>query len=91
VQQVCKGRLLMQREHLGGEEEWWRPQFEALYHFIPLPAPNHVREIEKLLEPLPEPEKLIPWEGRYGASYGGCPPQADIPPQRGDRSCGFAF
>ena len=82
----------MQREHLGGVEAWWGPQFEALHHFIPLPAPNCVREIEKLLEPPPEPEKPIPFDGGYGAPYRGCPPQADnVPPQRGDRSCGFAF
>jgi hypothetical protein len=70
-------------------------QFEAAQHFVSLPQPNHVQRIEELLVPPPEPEKIIPDGGgysTYGAPYPGCPPQADnVPPQRGDRSCGFAF
>jgi hypothetical protein len=56
VQQVCKDRLLMQRANPGIGEEWWRPQFEALY-FVPMPQQNHTKRIEALLAPPPEPDK----------------------------------
>jgi hypothetical protein len=76
-------------------ESYDSSQFEAAQHFVSLPQPNHVQRIEELLVPPPEPEKIIPDGGgynTYGAPYPGCPPQADnVPPQRGDRSCGFAF
>ena len=74
VQQVCKDRLLMQRANPGIGEEWWRPQFEALY-FVPIPQPNHTRELEALLAPPPKPEKPSlggSWGGPYGfTKYGG--------------------
>ncbi len=76
-------------------ESYDSSQFEAAQHFVSLPQPNHVQRIEELLVPPPEPEKIIPdggGYGTYGAPYPGCPPQADnVPPQTGDRGCGFAF
>ncbi len=91
LQQVCKDRLITQRANAGLREEYWRQQFEVVHHFIPLPAPNCVREIEKLLEPRPEPEKPLPFDGGYSAPSGVYPQADNVPPQRGDRSCGFAF
>jgi hypothetical protein len=74
-QQVCKGRLLLQRENPRVVEEWWQPQFETGHRFQPMPLPNHTREIETLLEKPPEPEKPGPggsWGEPYGfAKYGG--------------------
>jgi len=50
----------MQREHLGGVETWWGPQFEALY-FVPMPQPNHTKRIEELLAaPKKEEPKRLP-------------------------------
>ena len=75
VQTVCKSRMMIERSL---HREWWSSdtkQFEAIHNFQPMPQPNHVRELEALLAPPPEPEKPSPggaWGEPYGfAKYGG--------------------
>jgi hypothetical protein len=61
--------------------------FEREHKFIPIPQPNHVRELEALLAPLPEPERMSPFDGSIGDPYGGgyrtFPDGSPMPPQQG--------
>ena len=72
--------------------------FEESNRFIPVPQPNHVRELDALLEP-PKPPDVPQVIGGYG--YGGYGADGDLRPwltpeekrkiDGGDRGCGFAF
>jgi hypothetical protein len=75
--------------------------FEESNRFIPMPQPNHVRELDALLEP-PKASDVPQAIGGYGGyGYGGYGADRDLRPwltpeekrkiDGGDRGCGFAF
>src|SRR5712692_6657036 len=95
VLDVCKYRLLWERDHRLFTKDpaflladW--SDFEKAHGFQPIPPPNAVREHEAWLAPPPEPERVSPVGGGYGAPYGPMQPLVQIE-DRGDERCGFAF
>jgi hypothetical protein len=98
VQTICKHRLLWERANHSAAivdpafRLADRLDFETVHHFQAIPQPNWVRAIEKLLEPsLKPPEPPTQVSGGYGAPSGAYPQADNVPPQTGDRGCGFAF
>lgn len=75
VQVICKRRLLWERARHSAPivdpafrlADW--SDFEKAYGFQPMPQPNHVRELEALLAPPPEPERVSPLGGAFGEPW----------------------
>jgi hypothetical protein len=93
VLDICRYRLAWERDHHAGfMSSVYDAEFETACKFIPMPAPNYVREIEALLVPAPAPDVPQPVGGLYmPPSRTGQAAGDDIPAPKGDRSCGFAF
>jgi len=98
VLHICQGAY----HAIHGVSQWgasaaWA-QFEQSYGFRPLPQPNHVREIESLLEPPLQPDRPQVIDGGYGVMRSDVDlrdayftPEEKRRIDSGDRRCGFAF
>ena len=93
---ICRRRLMWDRDHnlrsTTSREfrDYDDREFEQAHNFVTIPAPSCVRELDKLLEKPPEPERVSPVGGSFGAPYGPQQPWR-IDEDRGDERCGFAF